>query len=274
MKYQTYPPHPDLEGVVHFYWTLEVPYDPKHQKQKIVPDGFVEMTFNFGAAIRRYTSDTEYVLQTGPMVMGQRTKAYLIEPTGPVDSFAVSFYPHGFSLVADRSLDDLVDREVPLAMPFGAAPAKALETALCAAPDTPQRIARMEAFLMERLKSEDSINRVVRATVDALLAAGGSRSIASVLEEHQAQRRMLERQFKKHTGLSPKQWSKALRLHASLQSMLSKEKQSLTSVAYKHHYFDQAHFVKDFKALTGSTPKELLGDEGRAIHCLANMGCV
>jgi hypothetical protein len=39
MNYQTYKPHKDLESIVKLYWTLEVPYDPKNQKQKIVPDG-------------------------------------------------------------------------------------------------------------------------------------------------------------------------------------------------------------------------------------------
>ena len=49
MNYQTYKPHKELESIVKFYWTLEVPFDPKNQKQKIVPDGCIEMTFNFVA---------------------------------------------------------------------------------------------------------------------------------------------------------------------------------------------------------------------------------
>ena len=52
MNYQTCKPHNDLESIVKFYWTLEVPFDPKNQKQKIVPDGCIEMTFNFGDKIK------------------------------------------------------------------------------------------------------------------------------------------------------------------------------------------------------------------------------
>lgn len=37
MNYQTYKPHKDLESIVKFYWTLEVPFNPNNQKQKIVP---------------------------------------------------------------------------------------------------------------------------------------------------------------------------------------------------------------------------------------------
>jgi hypothetical protein len=46
MIYNTYQPQSSLESIVKFYWTLEVPYDPNNQKQIIVPDGCVEMTFN------------------------------------------------------------------------------------------------------------------------------------------------------------------------------------------------------------------------------------
>jgi AraC-like DNA-binding protein len=35
---------------------------------------------------------------------------------------------------------------------------------------------------------------------------------------------------------------------------------SLTDLAYKNDFFDQAHFIKDFKEFTGLTPKEFYGD--------------
>jgi len=78
MNYQTYRPHYDLESIVKFYWTLEVPFDSKNQKQKIVPDGCIEMTFNFGDKIKRYTSENDFILHPNAMVMGQRTKSYYI----------------------------------------------------------------------------------------------------------------------------------------------------------------------------------------------------
>ena len=40
MNYQTYKPHKDLETIVKFYWTMEVPFNPKNQKQKMNSDLF------------------------------------------------------------------------------------------------------------------------------------------------------------------------------------------------------------------------------------------
>jgi hypothetical protein len=81
MNYQTYKPHKDFRiHKVKFYWTLEVPFDPKNQKQKIVPDGCIEMTFNFGDKIKRYISETDFILHPNAMVMGQRTKSFTFYP--------------------------------------------------------------------------------------------------------------------------------------------------------------------------------------------------
>jgi AraC-like DNA-binding protein len=43
--------------------------------------------------------------------------------------------------------------------------------------------------------------------------------------------------------------------------LLAKEVTSLTDLAYENEYFDQAHFIKEFKEFTGITPKEFYGDD-------------
>ena len=50
--------------------------------------------------------------------------------------------------------------------------------------------------------------------------------------------------------------------------MLNEESDSLTSIAYENEYFDQAHFIKDFKELTGVSPKAFLIDEKMALSSL------
>ena len=58
MNYQTFQPHPDLDALIKCYWTLEVPSEKDSQKQRIVPDGCLEMIFILGDDIKRYTSET------------------------------------------------------------------------------------------------------------------------------------------------------------------------------------------------------------------------
>lgn len=268
MKYQTYKPHKDLESIVKFYWTLEVPFDPKNQKQRIVPDGCIEMTFNFGDKIKRLTSETDFILHPNATVMGQRTKSFDILPTGNVDTFAICFYPIGFANFVTMPLEYLVDKEKPISELFGQLEAYELEEQMIQAADTRQRIDIIEAFFLKRLIEKNTISKIVRSTVDVLLITNGTTPINDILKDNISKRRQLERHFRKQIGISPKQLSKAIRLQATLNLILNKKSETLTEIAYESDYFDQNHFIRDFKYLVGVTPKEYLYNEHMALSAL------
>lgn len=268
MNYQTFKPHQDLDSIVNFYWTLEVPYNPNNTKQKIIPDGFIEMTFNFGDKIKRYTSDKKFVTHPCAMVMGQRTKSYFIEPIGNVDTFAICFYPYGFANFVNTPLENLVDKEIPIENLFGKIPAKKLEQEMVNAANTQQRIKIIETFLINKLNDNTTIESIVKSTVDVLLATNGSSSINNILKDELFKRRQLERKFKQQVGISPKQLGKVIRLQTALKIMLNSKNDSLTNIAYESDYFDQAHFIKDFKEFTGTTPKEFLDNENMVLSTL------
>lgn len=267
MNYQTFEPHPDLSALVKFYWTLEVPYNPNNEKQKIIPDGCVEMTFNFKDKIRRYVSDEDFLLHPNAMIMGQRTKSFFIEPTGDVDTFAVCFYPYGFASFVCTPLEELVDIETPIENMFGEIPARALEQKIIQATNTQERIKIVETFLLDKLNENTTVENLVKTMVDALIATNGNSSINKILKGDLSKRRQIERNFKKQIGISPKQLGKVLRLQAALKMILD-EKESLTHIAYENNYFDQAHFIKDFREFVGTTPKEFLGNDSMALSSL------
>ncbi len=268
MKYQTYKPHIDLESIVKFYWTLEVPFDPKNQKQKIVPDGCIEMTFNFGDKIKRYTSETDFILHPNAMIMGQRTKSFDILPTGNVDTFAICFYPIGFANCVKMPLANLVDKETPISELFGQVEAYELEQQMIQVIDTKRRIEIIEIFFLKIINETNTISNIVKSTVDALLRTNGTTPINVLLKDDISKRRQLERHFKKQIGISPKQLGKAIRLQTTLNLLLNKKSETLTDIAYESDYFDQNHFIKDFKDLVGVTPKEFLGNENMALSAL------
>src|SRR5689334_4576100 len=119
MNYQTFPPHPDLSSFVKCYWTLEVPYQNDTQKQLIVPDGCLEMIFILGDDVKRFTSADDFIVQPRDMVLGQITQPFYVLPSGDVNSFAVRFYPYGFSNFVSEPINNLANTETPLAVLFG-----------------------------------------------------------------------------------------------------------------------------------------------------------
>jgi AraC-like DNA-binding protein len=256
MDYQTYQPHHDLESLVKCYWTLEVPATGVYQRQRIIPDGCLELAFILGDDIKRYTVDDRFIIQPRAMVLGQITKPFFIEPTGYVNSFAVRFYPYGLAHFLLVPIKSLADKETPLTELFDEEVANTLTQSIIHADDTEARIAIVEDFLFEKLTDQVAIDHIVTATIDTMYSTGGALSIRQILASDKSKRRQLERKFTAQVGISPKQLSKVIRLQSVLSIMLNQRSGRLSQIAYDNDYYDQAHFNKDFKEFTGMTPKE------------------
>ena len=268
MNYQTFQPHPDLQSLVKCYWTLEVPIATDSQRQRIIPDGCIEMIFIIGDDIKRYTTGDNFIIQPRAMVLGQTIEPFYIEPTGYVNSFAARFYPYGFASFVTTPIKNLINKETPIELLFDESQAKELEHKIINAIDTNNRIRIIEEFLFNQLKNEATIDNIVRSTVDIILSTRGSRPINSILEDDLSKRRQLERKFSKQVGMSPKQLGKVIRLQTALKMLLNQQAESLTKIAYESEYYDQAHFIRDFKEFTGTNPGDFLEDKKMALSSI------
>ena len=136
MEYKTFMPHTDLELFVNCYWTLEIQASDNSTKQRIIPDGLIEMAFILGDDIKRYTSKDSYILQPRAMVLGQTMEPFYIEPTGYVKTFAIRFYPYSLAHLLNIEIKSLANTETPLTTLFGEKDANELERMIIIAKDT------------------------------------------------------------------------------------------------------------------------------------------
>lgn len=261
MNYQTFQPHTDLASLVKCYWSLEIQAAANPPKQRIIPDGCIELIFILGDDIKRYTSENEFIIQPRAVVVGQITEPFIIEPTGYVHCFAVRFYPFGFANFVTTPIKNLANKETPIEQLFGKKPAGALAQKIISATDTKARIAIVEKFLLEKFKNARTIDSIVKQTVDTILATKGNTSINVILKDGLTKRRQLERKFVNQIGISPKQLSKVIRLQTALKLLLNHPSENLTQIAYESEYYDQAHFNRDFKEFTGINPKDFLEND-------------
>lgn len=268
MNYETFEPNNDLKSLIKCYWTLEVPGENRAEKQRIIPDGCIEMAFILGEDIKRFTTETDFIIQPRAMVIGQIIEPFYIQPTGYVNTFAVRFYPYGFANFVNIPIKNLANKETAIAELFDEKSAKKLELQIIKATNAQQRIEIIETFLLDKFNKKTTIDTIVKTTIDALLLTKGSSPINTIIKEDLSKRRRLERNFVKQIGISPKQLSKVIRLQTALKMLLNQQNESLTQIAYESEYYDQAHFVKDFKEFTGTSPKEFLDDKQTALSAL------
>ncbi len=255
MNYNTYPCSPLLTDFVKCFWSLEAPVSPVPERQRIVPDGCMEMIFHYGDPYRQYFNNETYIIQPSAFVFGQLTAALEIAPTGITGIIAARFHPNGFAPFTDIPVSNMENRAVTLNELFGKEGTD-LEAAVLLAQSNEVRISIINHFLSGRLNTPETIDRVTQSSMDILLKQKGQLSVDELAEQIKVNRRQLERKFSAVIGMSPKQLSKIIRLQAALKMIEKQEFTSLTSLAYENGYFDQAHFIKDFKEFTGMSPKQ------------------
>ncbi|WP_447951722.1 DUF6597 domain-containing transcriptional factor [Chryseobacterium koreense] len=259
MDYQIYEPCEDLATIIKCYWTLESPKEDTQEMQTIVPDGCMEMIFHYGDLYKQYTESGNSIIQPKCFVIGQLTRPLTIKPMGETGIFSVRFHPNGFLPFAAIPIKEMENTAVPLEQIFGNA-GKKIEQNILNAHSALERIRLIESFLLNLLTDTAIVDHIVKSTVETILSANGQLSVDELSQQTNINRRQLERKFLLAIGLSPKQLSKTIRLQRTLKMLLNKQFTNLTSLAYENEYYDQAHFTKDFKELTGFTPKEFYGN--------------
>lgn len=258
MDYQTFQPRPELSYLIKCYWTLENPQEEIPRQQTIVPDGCMEMIFHYGDLYKQYMNDGQAVVQPRSCVFGQLTKPLMIEPTGATGIFSVRFQYEGFIPFASIPIKEMDDKAISLDQLFGEDGTE-LEKNILECKTAEEKIHTVEEFLLKKLDAA-AIDKIVQSTVDTILTAKGQISIGELSRQTNINRRQLERKFSSAIGLSPKQLSKTIRLQTTLKLMLNKKFTTLTALAHESEYYDQAHFIKDFKEFTGLTPTEFYGE--------------
>lgn len=257
---KTYEPNLELAEFVLRYWTLDGEKENIPLKNTIVPDGTMKLIFHYGDTYKHHAQNGEITILPKCFLIGQLTKPFVIEPVGVTGSFVVQFKPNGFLPFTSIPIKEMENTAVPLDKLFGAEGTK-IGNQILNANSTPERIQIIEAFLIQALADKRTIDNIVKSTVETIFNANGQFSVNVFSKSHNINRRQLARKFSVAIGLSPKQLAKTIRIQSTLKVLLNEEISSLTNLAYENEYFDQAHFIKEFKEFTGLTPKEFFGDD-------------
>jgi AraC-like DNA-binding protein len=115
-----------------------------------------------------------------------------------------------------------------------------------------QRIKLLEDFLVARLRVS-APDPLVVAAVEWLEQETGSKRIDDLTRYIGLSQSALERRFRRIVGISPKKFASVVRLRRATRLRASGA--DFTAVAYDAGYFDQAHFIHDFRRATGSAPE-------------------
>jgi AraC-like DNA-binding protein len=265
MKYNTIEPNEKLADFIKCYWTLDAEKQIYPEKQRIVPDGCMEMIFHYGDLYKQYLADGSFIIQPKCFVFGQVTQPLEVEPTGETGIFAVRFSPNGFVPFTEFPIHKMENKALPLIELFGEE-VNVLENRVLKASSNEERVKIVEAFFTKLISDSRVIDRITKSSVTLILELKGQLTIDELSDNLSVNKRKLERKFASVIGVSPKQLSKMVRIQSVLKSLLENNFSNLTDVAYENNFYDQAHFIKEFKEFTGVSPKDFYSENLKLAH--------
>jgi AraC-like DNA-binding protein len=183
-------------------------------------------------------------------VTGSHTGSYVSEMPAGEPAMAVHFRPGGAFPFLGIPLSDLENAYVGLDAIWGRGGVE-LHERLIDAPTTEARFGVLESFLVSQ-RSSVRRHPGVAAAVDAI-EANPSIQMADLRDLVGMTTKRLIALFRAEIGLSPKAYARIRRLQAALRLLGS---MSGARVAAEVGYFDQAHFVREFRSFTGMTPTQ------------------
>jgi AraC-like DNA-binding protein len=258
VRYREQPPATDLRATVECFWSLALDAPAQAAPQCIFPDGRIELVLHLGTPFERLLEDGRGEPQSRWLVVGQMTRATYLRPTGATLALGVRFRPGGASRVFAAPLAELRDRIVPLEATDLRRPVP--RAALEDAPSHAARIALLEAWLRRCLDAVDAAPDALMHVVNAALRAPGSFHLGRLAAATGLAPRQLERGFARHVGLPPKLFLRIQRFQ-SVFAAVSGQRPALTGLALDCGYADQAHFNREFREFSGTTPGAYFGSE-------------
>jgi len=256
MNYREYFPQQVLADYVKCYWVLES--DVPHPRERIFPDGSIELIFHYRDLFRKYTSDGLSQLQQRNFVHGQLTSFIELEATGQTGVFSVRFTPAGLQPFISLPVSDLTGSTVAIGEVWPEEGCR-LSASMQAASGSKERIRLVEAFLLEKLATVRADYQTGISCVKAL-TANEFIPIDELARQLNMSRRSLERKFTASVGLSPRLFTRIIRFNKALNLIADRNFSSFTCVAHTGGFYDQAHFIKDFKEFTGLNPKQYFSE--------------
>ncbi|MBK7872801.1 MAG: AraC family transcriptional regulator [Saprospiraceae bacterium] len=250
-----------MAHLVSHFWEKNNPPDHKigYETETVLPETYLNLTFSLGTPYFRFSEkDGIFEKLHTPQLAAMHTVRNFYKHQLNNHIFGIKFLPGGLYPLVSNDFLGITDVTLDMELIFGKE-VNDLADELYHLPDFEGRVACIERFLMQRLM-ERKLQKFnfVRLATTYLSTQNAHTDIAKVAEELNTNYKALSRTFHEVIGIAPKQFAQMQRFERALQLLFSEMQLSCTEIGYKAGYYDQAHFIREFKKFAGQTPTEYL----------------
>jgi len=244
MEYKEIKPYIELEPYIHSYWELKGDEHDSHWERNF-PDGCAGVVINL--ADNCLTDNGSVSMELG--------KTYVV---GAMASFKDSFIDSGTHLLGVClkpatfanfytyvAQNELIDNTVEFEKSNSFNVDKIFE----------DPFNYLNQFFIDRTKSKKN---QLQPVINDIHSSNGQLSVYELSKRNYTTVRQLERIFKTHIGISPKEYSNIIRFQKALSIIKnSSENRSFLDIAFECGFYDHSHLANEIKRKTGLSPSQL-----------------
>lgn len=270
MESRKYKPAGPLSALVDCFWYWQgAPLT--HTKERLMPNGETSVIFNLledpillydGEDTSRFTSHGSAVIS------GPRTNCFVIDTSQEERVFGIQFLPGGSFPFFRPPASELKNTAVSLEYLWKGA-ARELRERLLAACTIDSMFVLAEKYLQAQLVRQLDLHPAVDYARQHFCRAPHLTTVASVLDQVGVSQHRFIDLFHDQVGLSPKAFCRVRRFQRVLLTVHGSREVDWAQVALDCGYYDQPHFIHDFRAFAGLTPAQYLA---RATEHLNHVG--
>ncbi|MCQ3935915.1 MAG: hypothetical protein DPW18_02590 [Chloroflexi bacterium] len=270
MIFRSHRPAFPLSGFIEAFFYFEG-LSPAHSLERFLPDGNTELLIDLTDAPQHiHDNVTLKAIQTcrRAWVSGVRTRPITI-PSGRGSRMMVAAFKKGTAHpFYPFPMSELTDSVVMADLVFGNSILD-LREQLLAAKTVGEMFCRVEMFLLgrgkRRLHSEES-SRCVEYSVARILHQPTMVNLQDLSDQIGYSQKHFIELFKKQVGVTPKQYLRITRFQKAIQEMENASSFDWSGLARESGFYDQAHFIHDFKDFSGFTPGEYVKRKGDTLN--------
>lgn len=248
-------PRAPLNAFIDVLWFHEG-VDSDHSLERVLPDGSVELIVNLREESRHVFDHTTYQPRQayrGSWLAGPHSESIIIDTAPDASMIGAHFKPSGASAFFRLPLSDLRNSVFELEC-FWNGGAQTLREQLLAAPKPAAKFRVFEDALLARWRGDSVRHRAVLYALQRFADFPELTTIAHVTAEIGLSPRRFIEVFSQQVGMTPKLFCRVRRLKFALEEMQKTRAIVWADLAASCGYYDQAHFIHDFKEFCGVRP--------------------
>ncbi|MGF1471466.1 MAG: DUF6597 domain-containing transcriptional factor [Rubrobacteraceae bacterium] len=255
MVYYAYKPGPPLSDFVKLFWFYEG-YDPPHAMERILPTGTADLVINLrDGPLKVYDPwDTGRFRRFGhSLISGPHSDFFVIDTACQASTMGVHFEPGGAYPFLPVPASELCGAHVSLETLWGTT-APELRDRLLEAETPEKKFQILEQTLLEKITRPPALHPAVVFALKEFRKPPHTQKVSDVADRIGLSQRRFIQVFRNAVGLTPKVFCRIRRFQQVLRRIEAEDRVAWTDAALSCGYFDQAHFIHDFRAFSGLNP--------------------